>query len=513
MWLPLKNCCTHNRLSYCREAEPALESIYGLHGRLIQANEVAAIGLDQPRDRSVLALAQDSRLLYGLAVALLIFLGLFLGAGRQYLSLENPRIDVAHMKAIDVDYHMLYPSLEAKKTFASTFQWYREPWRADTWVAAYWRPLTMQAWWLQSHFFGEDRSFNWMRVSLGLQVIFDLLLLALFRSITRSRGMALLGLALFALPLAWLISVCPLSEQPRVWNHDLMIVQGWKDQPDLWCNCLVLGAMLLSMRGRYGLALLSTALAIGFKESGLMAFPLVLITVSFTQGFRRIPPWVYSAAVVILGLMMWGRYAAGPLVFRFHTYGRNVGGWTRYSYAMTPLGLRAITSYGQTAFALGLFGLFLWKPKRPIVWAGALLGSATVAVLLVSLQERLTWDVGFAQFLTEGLKPSLLMFAWLAVGAVLWRQREVFKWAMVLAACAFLAAVPFALATQTALHVLALGRAFQAGYGACAAAALALTIAEKLRRPAPVVEDLPATYDDPWRPIRGISEAEELVAR
>ncbi len=405
-----------------------------------------------------------------------------MGAGSRYLNTENPKVDILQLQKVDVDYHMLYPALESKPTFWSTFNWWHEPWRGDAWVGAYWRPLSMQAWWLEAHLFGEDRSFNWMRFSLILSVFFNILLLYFLWLLTKNRFLALVGMALFDFPAAWFHWICPLSDLPRVNNADLMIIQGWKDQPDLFANIFVVGALILAVKNRWVLSLLCAAAAIGFKESGLMAFPLAAIVVWPTQGLKRMPWWVYVSSASIVALMMVARWFAGPLVFAFHSYGRDVGGLTRYLNAMLPLGLSALSSAGETLVGAGLAGLLLWRPKSLPVWLGAILGLLFAGVALVACQESLPLDVAFAQLLDQGAVPVLLLTLWLIVIAVLWTHKIYFKWAMILAACAFVSALSFGLATQAALHVLALARAFQAGYGACVVFGVGAAVLAKLRQ-------------------------------
>lgn len=432
-----------------------------------------------PPNATWVSRARQSTALFVVAVGLIIALSLGSSPSRRYFSLDNPTVDIVNLQRVDVDYHMLYPSIEAKTTFGETFGWYREPWRDDAWVGAYWRPLTMQAWWLQAHMFGIDRPYNWMRISLLLAVAFDVLLLSLVWNLTKSRLLALIALALFALP-SWIHAWTPLSERPRIGFSDLLILE-WKDQPDLFANCFILGALILAIRGRFAFALLCGALAIGFKESGLMSFPLVFLAMAWTGRVKQIPKWCYAATAALLGLMMVGRWFAGPLVFRFHSYGGHTGAVTRYTNAMLPLGFGALVSAGQTLAGAGLFGLMAWRPKGLIVWTLCVLGLLGTSVVLVSWQNGLPLDVGFAQLIDTGTRPILLLLAWLLVFALLWRNKFLFKWAMFFAASAYLLALPFGMATQAAEHVLTLARAFQCAYGACVLLATGIALSEALK--------------------------------
>ena len=425
-------------------------------------------GAELPKDSLLAQLRSKLPLLYGVAIALLIFISFWMGAGRRYLSFANPREDIVNLQRIEVDYHQLYPSLESKQTFAQSFDWWHEPWRADQWVGAYWRPLSMQAWWIESHLFGEDRSYNWMRVSLLLAALFDVLLFLFFWRLTCRRLFALVGLAIFVLPGAWIHLLSPLAVVPRISNADLLLVQGWKDQPDLFANCLIIAAMIFAFDRRYFGALICACLAPCFKESGLLVFPLVLAMVVYAGDFRRLPKWIYAAVASFFALYMFARWTAGPMVFHFHTHGGDAGAISRYTNAMLPLAIIALTSIGAAFAGLTTFGLILWRPRRLWMWTSAVAASLFVGVLLLALQRLMELDVAFAQFLLDG-EPVLLFILWLLVTAAIIMARIYLKPAIFLAACAFFVAIPFAMVTGALEHVLTLARAFQAGYGACAA--------------------------------------------
>src|SRR5579871_1379025 len=102
----------------------------------------------------------------GIAViSLSILLCLLFGptAGRT-LQPINPTIDLA-VERSDNDSRMIYDSIDAKPNFKSTFAWYHESWTLEM---PFWRPLTMQSYWLQKAAFGEEHALNWLRVSVLL---------------------------------------------------------------------------------------------------------------------------------------------------------------------------------------------------------------------------------------------------------------------------------------------------------------------------------------------------------
>ena len=345
----------------------------------------------------------------------------------------------------------------------------------------------MQVWWTQAHVFGEAKTFNWMRVSVLLAAAFDLLFYVFLKTLTKNTFLALIGLALFLIPPDWLVHVNPLAVS-QMSGTDLLLKAGWLDQPDLWTNCLTLGALLVAMREKWGWTLLLTGIAIAFKESGMMIFPLVALVMLGTARFSRIPAWVYGASAVMLGLMMYARWLAGPLVFQFHSYGNDVSGPTRYWIAMSPLAFGALFSLGQTLFALGTSGVILWRQKSILVTLGCLLGCFFLSVVLVSWQNRLALDVAFAHLIDSGWKPMSLLVAWVLFFTILLKNRELLKHALLLTGCALVAALPFAMATQAGAHCLALGRAFEAGFGACWAVAIGAAILSFVKKRFPNFE-------------------------
>ena len=447
--------------------------------------EAAALGRGGIRLPSWLAALCRSKILYAVLILLIIALSFTTGSERQYFSLQNPKIDVMRMQVIDVDYHFLYPALEGKHSFLETFNWWHEPWRGDANMGGYWRPILMQFWWCESRLFGEDRSFNWMRVSILLTVAFDLLLVLFLWTFTRNRWLAALGLAIWALPPFIFQYVSPLSALPNIANNELLLAHGWKDQPDLFLNCLTLVAMILAYRNRYGWALLCAGIAIGFKEPGVMIFPLIVIFIALTQGIKKIPPWFYWGTIGILLVMTIFRWTAGPYVFYMRRYGRNEGAALRYMNAMLPAGLTAIYSYGQLLFGAAVFSVGVWGRKRLIASTLFLIAVFAASIGLVCWQEHLDLDVGFAQFLILGWQPILLLVLWLCSLAILYVQKQYFKWAIMLAICGYVAALPYASAAQATDHVLALGRSFLAGYGACVTFAVFTLAAQIIRRFAP----------------------------
>lgn len=340
----------------------------------------------------------------------------------------------------------------------------------------------MQCWWLESHLFGEDRSFNWMRVSVALTILFEVLLVALLLTTTRSRIVALTALALFALPGSWIHTVWPIWSGGRV-PADFLLVQGWKDQPDLLCNCLIAASMILAYRDRLSYSLFCAAVAICFKESGLMALPLDFALVAAAGNLRKTPATYYCGVATVLGLMAVARWLAGPEVFRFHVHG-STGNWVaRYLNAVVPSVILSMDGLSQAVFGLAIFALLARRPKRPLVWLLSLLGALAVSICLTAFQTRSPLGEAYAQFLMSGLVPALLFALWLGLIAVLWKNEVLRRWALAYALFACIAAVPYARDSGALDHVLVLAMSFKAACVGCIllAAWLALRDATSLR--------------------------------
>ncbi|MBI3721066.1 MAG: hypothetical protein HY248_00810, partial [Fimbriimonas ginsengisoli] len=137
---------------------------------------------------------------FAVLAALVILLAMVFGPAARYLNFKNPD-DSASMlgaRATSVDYHDIYISLESKRSLADTFDWWHASWVVTR--NTFWRPLTMQAWWIESRAFGEFRTHNWMRASVVLYALYGALFAAFVARLTRRRSLALLSLGLFMLP-------------------------------------------------------------------------------------------------------------------------------------------------------------------------------------------------------------------------------------------------------------------------------------------------------------------------
>lgn len=402
------------------------------------------------------------------AFAAILLAGLLTGEARKYFSADNPPQDIVKLQQSEVDYHRLYPELESKSTFADTFYWWHNSWRPDTQIAAYWRPLSMQAWWLEMHAFGEDRSYNWMRISLILTLAFEILLGLFLFSTTKSKAITLIAVAGYALPGSWIHLFWPLWPSTRV-PADLLLYQGWKDQPDLFCNCLTIGAMLLAYQRKYAWAFACACLAVCFKESGLLAFPLAAIMIAADGQIRETPKWLFAAIPTFLIAMMAARYAAGPDVFHFRVFANTDHWLLRYLNAVLPESILSLPSLGEAIIGVGLFALLFRHPKTPLAWLTMIVGLAALGIAVKALQTQRPLAEAFAQFMIEGWQPTLLFTLWLLIATAVYKDNHLRKWALIFIVCGWIAALPYARLSGALDHVLVFTKAFQWAYVACAA--------------------------------------------
>ena len=391
--------------------------------------------------------------------------------------LFNPHIvaysrNLPHEDRIDIP--MLLHSLASKPTFLSTFAWWHQSWTFET---AYWRPLTMQSFWLEKRFFGLDRYDLWMWVNVFWNVAFLLLLNQYVRALTGHRDLALLSVALYCLPMP--ISFAHGVLDPGPFSD--VVMASWKDQPDLWTDTLVVGALLLAYRRQFGLTLLCCALAVCFKESGWLAFPLLLIQLAATKRFREVSWRWYAAAAITVAALLVFRLSAGPEVFRGYHLGSNHNWPTRYIRSVCGVYFLMLILYPACwvfGHALYFSGLALRK-RGPGIALGVFLvlaGFSGWFYTRVSDMTLMEAFFGLIDFADVRAFAAGAVAVWLVAVAVLVRRRELLGWFVYFAALGAVSSGPYVAATQVLVHALHLAFAFQSVLGAILALALAEAI-------------------------------------
>lgn len=385
-----------------------------------------------------------------------------------------PRVD-------RIDVPMLLGSLAAKPTFVSTFAWWHESWAKQ---APYWRPLTMQTFWLEKRLFSLDRYDRWMWVTFVLGMVYAVLLGIYVHTLTGRRDLALLSVALFTLPspLGHFQNIIPTGP------NSALVLGSWKDQPDLWANSLILAALVLTHRRRFGWALACSAVAVCFKESGWLVFPLCFVQLLAMRRLRELPPWVYGVSVVVVLTLLAFRYSAGPEVVRGYHMGSNTHWRNRYVNALEGLYFSFLFSFlpgwllGHALYA-GALAVRRLGPVRGVLSflamaVGVAFCYARIAALTVP--EAI---VGLLDPENNYILVAVLTAVWLFGAVSLARNRSLRNWAAYFFVLGAISATTFVAATQVLSHALHLAMSFQSVIVAAMILAVAERILPRLRKP------------------------------
>jgi hypothetical protein len=320
----------------------------------------------------------------------------------------------------------------------------------------------MQTWWIEKHVFTLDRYDCWVWLSIAANTV----CIGMFGWVvffwSGRRDLALLTTVLYAIPAINPGHLTDLGQPGNAW----VAVTNWKDQPDVFADGLVFGSMLAMLRGRYVLAALCAALAVGFKESGWMAFPLDLVVLATTDRIKSLPRRVWimnvAAAIVLIAFRVW----AGPEMFV--SYGAKDNASWPYRYLGVigggyPLFLTEYTAGSVLGHAVYVGVLTGWKRSLYLGLAAGL-ALALVAVLVFHLQEGMSLDVDFAALMdtrTMYFKGAIFTAPWLLALTFAAYDPALRRWLPVSVLCSMLAAVPYAAPSQIHVHVLHQAFAFQ----------------------------------------------------
>ena len=202
----------------------------------------------------------------------------------------SPR-DASFMWHTDCDMVVIKQGLDKAPRPADTLSWW-----TGTWVGQvpFWRPLTSYLFWAQWKLFGWYNQDAWQLVQVISHVLACAAAFVFMEALTGKPAMGVLASALFNVGLRpyWFLQ---LTECPAVWA-----MGEWKDSPDQWVAGCVLLAALFAWRGRLWHALVAAAFAAMFKETGFIAFPLLMGL--YWVRWRRLPR--EFAAVIALAAVM-----------------------------------------------------------------------------------------------------------------------------------------------------------------------------------------------------------------
>ncbi|MGO8673771.1 MAG: hypothetical protein ACLQVD_20730 [Capsulimonadaceae bacterium] len=381
---------------------------------------------------------------------------------------------------LDMDIQLIAQSLATKPTFASTFTWWHSNWEL---VNPFWRPLTMQVFWMEKHCF-TLQGFRWWQLVTGLMELISLALYAWFvRLLTRRTDMTCIAVLTFAGPRLGL----PIDQfLSGLWHTTpINVATAWKDQPDIFADTFLFASLICLLKKRYAPGLVFAFISVSFKESGWMVWFIALVLLAIRGELRALPRWVFVAAAIEIAALIALRYSAGPAVFRGADVGSNRHWFTRYvggvggDYAEA---FRTLPFCFVLAHAIFLTTRLSQRFKddglRRRIISGVTLCAGMIATLFVQARflgaplwiclASYTDPVACGYYLYAVLSVLLILSATWAISS----QESYRKLGGFALASALITGLPYAAATQVLEHALRQSYAFQSLLVAVAALAL-----------------------------------------
>ncbi len=399
------------------------------------------------------------------SVALVVWLAFLNVYGQEYDWLSSTNI-VAKSRAITlvdkVDVPILYASLATKPTFASTWAWWHTSW---TLTVPYWRPLSIQAFWLEKHFFTLDRLDRWMWLSLALHLVCSGLLGVFAYLLTRRRDVALLTVALYTIIISF-----PSNWGLYLYAPGLLANWNWKDQVDLFADTCTFSALIAALTQRYWMALAGCTLAVCFKESGWLAFALVVALLTYRGELRRVPVSVTVAVILTVATLLALRWSAGPQVWHgYHdTNGVNHHWISRYATATSGIAINTLFfNPGTAVVGVALLGLIALRNRVRLAGL-CVYGAASVGAFLLieclfyhfPLLDGIGMLSDPAQ-MTPTIVVGVIFAFTLGAIPILARRPHMLQLAIFVLFCDLLSATMYVAAVQNKAHTLHLATGFQ----------------------------------------------------
>lgn len=411
-------------------------------------------------------------------------------------------VSQAHAYAIgDIDQAVYLKHVQQHWSFLSTFAWWHQACVYPD-LPRYWRPLTMLGFWSECHLFGAYRFDRWQAAEIVFFVLFAVLLAWFAYRITGSRvapAITLLGLSSFAPLLGMNPVTAPfLAFFTSFTNPDANVVLiNWKDQAEIWAGAATLGALIFTLNARWWAALACTLVAIGFKESGWLVFPMILVLLVITGKLRSVPRSIWIASAVSSVLLLALRASAGRDTF-LGKGGHAPHAWfSRYALSVTDQNLHLLATSSWVlpilAFSLAWLIVVSRRSTKTKLIAGAVL--LVVACVLFGLANGQDPTVGIALILDPktGLFPLISCLVYGIALLLAWRSPAVRRQIVAIYALVLLSALATTAVLQPNQHMLFLTNAFQCTLVAAVAVAagrelLAIFNARQKAAPAPAAE-------------------------
>jgi hypothetical protein len=367
--------------------------------------------------------------------------------------------------------------LLVKPTFRSTFSWWHE---GILPTIPYWRPLACQFQWLESRSLGIYRFDRWMWVSLILELLLVMAYAVFVYALTRNYAVTLLSVVIWAGARSWLFllrHVFQAADETPLY----LLLRSVKFQPDLFANLLIFSALALLCSRKWIGALVCTAIAICFKESGWLALPLGVVILASRRQLQLVPKWMYIATIAMMAVLVLFRWSAGPAVVHGFHMGSNQFWYSRYANAVEgALSINSQVDPGEALFALSIYLLYRVKRlQRPLIGLGILATALIAGAAISAHQEHCSLLIGAVMILDPSVRlPVVLACLVCMVGldAVV-RDKDLRGFAVLSVALGLIAALQFVAATQILTHALVNALAFQSLFVACVSIAVVKRIA------------------------------------
>jgi hypothetical protein len=400
--------------------------------------------------------------------------------------------------AIDVDDALFVRNAESRPTFGSTFFWWHHNWIGQA-FPFYWRPLTVQSYWVECRLFGPDRFDRWQTADIAFHVLFACLLAVFAWRITGSK---------FAAPITVLAftSFRPISGlEPAYFVSAFttpaanVVLDNWKDQPEMWTGACAVGALLCALSRRWWAALALAAISVCYKESGWMTFPMLLACAVYTRQVPTIPRSVWIATGLVVFALIALRASAGHSVLVPHHDSGSSGGLGRYVHAVIDGDLQLLTTNLWPIPLFGFAAAVLTFLRRPGLIARVVIGLILFAAAGAAVGYGNSADLasGTEMMIDPAAKLDEVTHCFLYGVIILlaWRDVPVRRMALCLYVLVLLSAIPSCFVLQPNLHMLYLTNAFQSvlvaavGLAAIRQAAALLTGQRNANAP---VDEVPA---------------------
>jgi hypothetical protein len=334
--------------------------------------------------------------------------------------IQHPIYDVMH----DIDYAYGYCGLARIHSFADTGRWWTGTWHVDH--APFWRPLTSYVSWFMYLAWPKDDLFHRELVTLAFHLCFLVVATATLWRLTGKRWLVLTTMWLFAgMRFAGMGSTPdPVSRvviYPKCYHEPLV-------------SMFILLAVLMIVNGRWIAGLACAIISVLFKETGFMAWPVVILalawehrsTVFRSDGLRYVTAGITRYWVAI---SCWGLTFVALALFHYHAVGIgfNMGTphswpWRAFCFFSGPvLGILDTPQRGLGVIAIILLAAIVLTRRRSfLVRFFGILAALGLGIGINAWTCGTDWSVSFAMIVESSVFNILSMTIWLLIA---WNAR------------------------------------------------------------------------------------------